>query len=71
MVARVQYAKFLKETVQDMAKELKKSPSAELRCNADELENFMKKVKDFFINYFKFNNIIKLQNDWFHTKGIH
>ncbi|KAG0553544.1 hypothetical protein KC19_12G019100 [Ceratodon purpureus] len=44
LVARVQYAKFLKETVQDMAKELKKSPSGELRRNADELESFMQKV---------------------------
>lgn len=44
LVARVQYAKFLKETFQDMAKELKKSPSRELRRTADELENFMNKV---------------------------
>jgi len=34
----------LKETVQDIAKELKKSPSGELRRTANELENFMNKV---------------------------
>ncbi|XP_073386796.1 uncharacterized protein [Physcomitrium patens] len=44
LVAQVQYAKFLKETVQEMAQELKKSPSEELRRNASELESFMNKV---------------------------
>lgn len=43
--ARIQYAKFLQDTVGEMAKELKTSRSGELRRTADELDDFIKKVR--------------------------
>lgn len=42
--ARIQYAKFLQDTVGEMAKELKASRSGELRRTADDLDEFMQKV---------------------------
>lgn len=42
--ARIQYAKFLQDTVGEMAKELKTSRSGELRRTADDLDEFMQKV---------------------------
>jgi hypothetical protein len=42
--ARIQYAKFLQDTVGEMAKELKTSRSGDLRRTADELDDFIKKV---------------------------
>lgn len=67
LVAQVQYAKFLKETVQEMAQELKKSPSEELRRNASELESFMNKVDctcvivyHFILTFFRTKKHLKL-----------
>ncbi len=42
--ARIQYAKFLQDTVGEMAKELKTSKSSELHRTADDLDDFMQKV---------------------------
>ncbi|CAK9209487.1 unnamed protein product [Sphagnum troendelagicum] len=43
--ARIQYAKFLQDTVGEMAKELKTSKSSELHRTADDLDDFMQKVR--------------------------
>ena len=51
--ARIQYAKFLQDTVGEMAKELKTSRSGELRRTADDLDEFMQKVGfDLFLKFF-------------------
>ena len=42
--ARIEYAKFLQNTVAEMAKELKKSQSGDLRRTAEDLDGFMNKV---------------------------
>jgi LETM1 and EF-hand domain-containing protein 1 len=42
--ARIQYAKFLQDTVGEMAKELKTSKRSDLRRTADDLDGFMQKV---------------------------
>jgi predicted translin family RNA/ssDNA-binding protein len=42
--ARIQYAKFLQDTVGEMAKELKTSKRSELHRTADDLDDFMQKV---------------------------
>ncbi|XP_024389088.1 uncharacterized protein [Physcomitrium patens] len=43
--ARIQYAKFLQDTVGEMAKELKTSRSGDLRRKADDLDDFIHKVR--------------------------
>ncbi|CAK9866173.1 unnamed protein product [Sphagnum jensenii] len=43
--ARIQYAKFLQDTVGEMAKELKTSKRSDLRRTADDLDGFMQKVR--------------------------
>ncbi|KAL2623798.1 hypothetical protein R1flu_008043 [Riccia fluitans] len=43
--ARIQYAKFLQDTVAEMAKELKSTRSGELQRTADDLDEFMSKVR--------------------------
>ncbi|CAM6100588.1 unnamed protein product [Calypogeia fissa] len=43
--ARIQYAKFLQDTVGEMARELKTSRSGELQKKASELDEFMGKVR--------------------------
>lgn len=43
--ARIQYAKFLQDTVGEMAKELQSSRSGDLRRTADDLDDFMQKVR--------------------------
>lgn len=42
--ARIEYAKFLQETVKEMAKEVKNSRSGELKNTAEDLDEFMNKV---------------------------
>uniref|UniRef100_A0A0D6R0M2 Mitochondrial proton/calcium exchanger protein n=1 Tax=Araucaria cunninghamii TaxID=56994 RepID=A0A0D6R0M2_ARACU len=43
--ARIEYAKFLQDTVKEMAKELKTSRSDELKQTAEDLDEFMNKVR--------------------------
>lgn len=43
--ARIEYAKFLQETVKEMAKEVKNSRSGELKNTAEDLDEFMNKVR--------------------------
>lgn len=43
--ARIQYAKFLQETVKEMAKEIKTTRSGELQRTAEDLDQFMNKVR--------------------------
>ncbi|KAK4366945.1 hypothetical protein RND71_014825 [Anisodus tanguticus] len=43
--ARIEYAKFLQETVKEMAKEVKSSRSGELKNTAEDLDEFMNKVR--------------------------
>ncbi|KAG8380362.1 hypothetical protein BUALT_Bualt06G0007600 [Buddleja alternifolia] len=43
--ARIEYAKFLQETVKEMAKEVKNSRSGEIRKTAEDLDEFMNKVR--------------------------
>lgn len=49
MNARIEYAKFLQETVKEMAKEVKNSRSGELKNTAEDLDEFMNKVKYLFV----------------------
>ncbi|KAL3698919.1 hypothetical protein R1sor_016941 [Riccia sorocarpa] len=68
--ARIQYAKFLQDTVAEMAKELKSSRSGELQRTADDLDEFMTKVRtggdvtnDEILNFAKlFNDELTLDN---------
>lgn len=43
--ARIEYAKFLQETVKEMAKEVKDSRSGEIKQTAEDLDEFMNKVR--------------------------
>lgn len=43
--ARIEYAKFLQDTVKEMAKELKTSRSGELQQTAEDLDDFMNKAR--------------------------
>ncbi|KAJ7534202.1 hypothetical protein O6H91_13G083600 [Diphasiastrum complanatum] len=43
--ARIQYAKFLQDTVAEMAKELKTTRSGDLKRTAEDLDEFMSKVR--------------------------
>ncbi|KAE9617691.1 hypothetical protein Lal_00018507 [Lupinus albus] len=43
--ARIEYAKFLQETVKEMAKEIQNSRSGELKKTAEDLDEFMNKVR--------------------------
>lgn len=43
--ARIEYAKFLQDTVKEMAREIKTSRSGELKQTAEDLDNFMNKVR--------------------------
>lgn len=43
--ARIQYAKFLQDTVKEMAKEVKTTRSGELQRTAEDLDQFMNKVR--------------------------
>lgn len=42
--ARIEYAKFLQDTVKEMAKEIQNSRSGEVRKTAEDLDEFMNKV---------------------------
>lgn len=42
--ARLQYARFLQDTVKEMAKEIQTSRSGEVRNTAEDLDEFMNKV---------------------------
>ncbi|GMH07610.1 hypothetical protein Nepgr_009450 [Nepenthes gracilis] len=43
--ARIEYAKFLQETVKEMAKEVQNSRSGDIRQTAEDLDEFMNKVR--------------------------
>ncbi|GMN59762.1 hypothetical protein TIFTF001_028850 [Ficus carica] len=43
--ARIEYAKFLQDTVKEMAKEIQNSRSGEVRKTAEDLDEFMNKVR--------------------------
>jgi len=42
--ARIEYAKFLQDTVKEMAKEVQNSRSGEMKKTAQDLDEFMNKV---------------------------
>lgn len=42
--ARIEYAKFLQDTVKEMAKEIQNSRSGEMKKTAEDLDEFMNKV---------------------------
>ncbi|KAG6547906.1 hypothetical protein Mapa_010726 [Marchantia paleacea] len=68
--ARIQYAKFLQDTVGEMARELKSTRSGELQRTANDLDEFMNKVRtggdvtnDEILNFAKlFNDELTLDN---------
>lgn len=43
--ARMEYAKFLQDTVKEMAKEVQTSRSGEIKKTAEDLDGFMNKVR--------------------------
>ncbi|KAF7817720.1 LETM1 and EF-hand domain-containing protein 1, mitochondrial-like [Senna tora] len=43
--ARIEYAKFLQDTVKEMAKEVQNSRSGEIKKTAEDLDGFMNKVR--------------------------
>jgi len=43
--ARIEYAKFLQDTVKEMAKEVKNSRSGETRKTAEDLDKFLNRVR--------------------------
>ncbi|KAL8210559.1 hypothetical protein R6Q57_004996 [Mikania cordata] len=45
LTARIEYAKFLQETVQEMAKEVQNSQSGDIKKTAKDLDEFMNKVR--------------------------
>lgn len=47
--ARMEYAKFLQDTVKEMAKEVQNSRSGEIKKTAEDLDEFMNKVTLFSI----------------------
>lgn len=47
--ARIEYAKFLQDTVKEMAKEVQNSRSGELKKTAEDLDEFMNNVDNFVI----------------------
>ncbi|PWA60951.1 LETM1-like, EF-hand domain pair [Artemisia annua] len=68
--ARIEYAKFLQETVQEMAREVQNSQSGDLKKTAKDLDEFMNKVRhgervsnDEILGFAKlFNNELTLDN---------
>ncbi|GJT81858.1 LETM1 and EF-hand domain-containing protein 1, mitochondrial-like protein [Tanacetum coccineum] len=68
--ARMEYAKFLQETVQEMAREVQNSQSGDLKKTAKDLDEFMNKVRhggrvsnDEILGFAKlFNNELTLDN---------
>lgn len=59
--ARIQYAKFLQDTVGEMARELKGSRSGELQKKASELDHFMGKVCRSIQNLSQIFTFVKLK----------
>lgn len=47
--ARIEYAKFLQDTVKEMAKEIQNSRSGDVKKTADDLAEFMNKVFFLFL----------------------
>ena len=45
--ARIEYAKFLQDTVKEMAKEIQNSRSGEVKKTAEDLDEFMNNVRNF------------------------
>jgi LETM1 and EF-hand domain-containing protein 1, mitochondrial len=43
--ARIEYAKFLQDTVKEMAKEVQNLQSGEMKQTAEDLDEFMNKVR--------------------------
>lgn len=43
--ARIEYAKFLQDTVKEMAKEIQNSRSGEIKQTAEDLDEFLNRVK--------------------------
>jgi len=46
--ARIEYAKFLQDTVKEMANEIQNSQSGEMKKTAEDLDEFMNKVSSAF-----------------------
>lgn len=62
--ARIEYAKFLQETVKEMAKEVQDSRSGEIRQTAEDLDDFMNKVRrGFKVSNEEILGFAKLFND--------
>jgi LETM1 and EF-hand domain-containing protein 1 len=45
LLARIEYAKFLQETAREMAKEVKHSRTGEVKQTAEDLDEFLDKVR--------------------------
>ncbi|KAI6684323.1 hypothetical protein NL676_030236 [Syzygium grande] len=45
LIARIEYAKFLQDTVKEMAKEIQSSRSGEIKKTAEDLDDFLNKVR--------------------------
>lgn len=56
--ARIEYAKFLQETVKEMAKEVKDSRSGEIKQTAEDLDEFMNKVTASFLFFLVHFNLL-------------
>lgn len=44
--ARIEYAKFLQETAKEMAREVKNSRSGEIKKTAEDLDEFLNRVRN-------------------------
>ena len=49
--ARIEYAKFLQDTVKEMAKEVQNSRSGEIKKTAEDLDEFMTKTTRFYPSF--------------------
>lgn len=47
--ARIEYAKFLQDTVKEMAKEVQNSRSGEIKQTAEDLDEFVNKVRRVYV----------------------
>ena len=47
--ARIEYAKFLQDTAQEMAREVQISRSGDIKQTAEDLDEFLNKVNLFFL----------------------
>lgn len=69
--ARIEYAKFLQDTAQEMAKEVQKSRTGDIKQTAKNLDEFLNKVNIEFSNNFRFphhqgafHTLIQIGQDW-------